>query len=128
VEAGLIYHSGDTVRYPGLVERIIRSGPQLALLPVNGRRPELREKKVPGNFTLEEAVRFCLDGRIPALIAHHFGMFAFNTIDPRLIDQAAMNARNQLQLIKAELGIRYFLKLGARSDFAARNKEQTQDH
>jgi len=41
VEAGLIYHSGDTVRYPGLVERINRSSPQLALLPVNGRRPPL---------------------------------------------------------------------------------------
>jgi L-ascorbate metabolism protein UlaG (beta-lactamase superfamily) len=109
VEAGLIYHSGDTVRYPGLVERIIQSGPQLALLPVNGRRPELREKKIPGNFDLEEAVQFCLDGKIPALIAHHFGMFGFNTIDPRLIDQAATKMQNQLQLIKSELGTRYFL-------------------
>ena len=110
VEAGLIYHSGDTVRYPGLLERIIQSGPQLALLPVNGRRPELREKKIPGNFNLEEAVQFCLDGKIPALIAHHFGMFAFNTIDPKLIDQAATKMQNQLQLIKSELGTRYFLK------------------
>jgi len=114
VEAGLIYHSGDTVCYPGLVERIIQSGPQLALLPVNGRRPELREKKIPGNFTLEEAVQFCLDGRIPALIAHHFGMFAFNTIDPELIDHAATKMQNQLQLIKSELGTRYFLKCSAR--------------
>jgi L-ascorbate metabolism protein UlaG (beta-lactamase superfamily) len=129
VEAGLIYHSGDTVRYPGLVERIIRSGPQLALLPVNGRRPELREKKIAGNFTLEEAVQLCLDAKIPTLIAHHFGMFAFNAIDPGLIDQAATNAQNQLQLIKAELGTRYCLKRGARgSDFTDKNNEQAQDH
>ncbi|MBV8098573.1 MAG: MBL fold metallo-hydrolase [Verrucomicrobia bacterium] len=129
VEAGLIYHSGDTVRYPGLVERIIQFGPQLALLPVNGRRSELREKKIPGNFTLEEAIQFCLDGKIPTLIAHHFGMFAFNTIDPELIGQAATKMQNQLQLIKSELGTRYFLKCSARgSDFAARNKEQPQDH
>jgi L-ascorbate metabolism protein UlaG (beta-lactamase superfamily) len=114
VEAGLIYHSGDTVRYPGLVERIIRSGPQLALLPVNGRRPELREEKIAGNFTLEEAVQLCLDAKIPTLVAHHFGMFAFNTIDPGLIDQAATDTQNQLQLLKAELGTRYFLKRGAR--------------
>lgn len=114
VEAGLIYHSGDTVCYPGLLERIIRSGPQLALLPVNGRRPELREKKIAGNFTLEEAVQLCLDAKIPTLIAHHFGMFAFNTIDPGLIDQAATDVQNQLQLLKAELGTRYFLKRGAR--------------
>jgi L-ascorbate metabolism protein UlaG (beta-lactamase superfamily) len=109
VEAGLIYHSGDTVRYPGLLERIVQFGPQLALLPVNGRRPELREKKIPGNFTLEEAIQFCLDGKIPTLIAHHFEMFAFNTIDPELIDQAATKIQNQLQLIKSELGTRYFL-------------------
>jgi L-ascorbate metabolism protein UlaG (beta-lactamase superfamily) len=110
VEAGLIYHSGDTVCYPGLVERIMQSGPHLALLPVNGRRPELREKEIAGNFTLEEAVQFCLDAKIPTMIAHHFGMFAFNTIDPDLIDQAAMKMQNQLQLMKAELGTRYFLK------------------
>ena len=126
VEAGLIYHSGDTVRYPGLLERIIQSGPQLALLPVNGRRPELRDKKIPGNFNLEEAVQFCLDGKISALIAHHFGMFAFNTIDPELIDQAAPKMHNQLQLIKSELGIRYSLKCGARgSDFASPKEKQT---
>ena len=118
VEAALIYHSGDTVRYPGLVERIIRFAPQLALLPVNGRRPELREKKVPGNFTLEEAVQFCLDGRIPALIAHHFGMFAFNTIDPGLIDQAAMNTQNQFQLIRAELGTGYILNSASQARHA----------
>jgi L-ascorbate metabolism protein UlaG (beta-lactamase superfamily) len=115
VEAGLIYHSGDTVRYPGLVERITRSGPRLALLPVNGRRPELREKNIAGNFTLEEAVQLCLEAKIPALIAHHFGMFAFNTIDPGLIDQAATRIKNQLQLTKAELATRYFLKLSPSS-------------
>jgi L-ascorbate metabolism protein UlaG (beta-lactamase superfamily) len=110
VEAGLIYHSGDTVCYPGLVERITQSGPNLALLPVNGRRPELREKKIAGNFMLEEGVQFCLDAKIPTMIAHHFGMFAFNTIDPGLIDQAAVKMQNRLQLMKAELGTRYFLK------------------
>jgi L-ascorbate metabolism protein UlaG (beta-lactamase superfamily) len=128
VEAGLIYHSGDTVRYPGLLERITRSGPQLALLPVNGRRAELREKNIAGNFTLEEAVQLCLEAKIPALIAHHFGMFAFNTTDPGLIDQAATKMKNQLQLIKVGLGTRYFLKRGARgSDFAGPNEKQTED-
>jgi L-ascorbate metabolism protein UlaG (beta-lactamase superfamily) len=127
MEAGLIYHSGDTVRYPGLMERISRSSPQLALLPVNGRRPELREKKIPGNFTLEEAVQLCLDAKIPALIAHHFGMFAFNTIESELIDQAAENTQNRLQLLKAEPRTRYLLKRGARgSDFAERNDQEDQ--
>jgi L-ascorbate metabolism protein UlaG (beta-lactamase superfamily) len=111
VEGALIYHSGDTVRYPGLVETLARQKPQLALLPVNGRRPELSEKGVAGNFTLEEAVQLCLDAGIPTLIAHHFGMFAFNTIDPKLIDQSAVTTKNRLQIIKAELATRYILKL-----------------
>jgi L-ascorbate metabolism protein UlaG (beta-lactamase superfamily) len=110
VEAGLIYHSGDTVRYPGLMEQLAQLGPQLALLPVNGRRPELREQNIAGNLTLEEAIQLCVEAGIPALIAHHFGMFSFNTIDPKLIDQAAITTKNRLQLIKAELGTRYTLK------------------
>jgi L-ascorbate metabolism protein UlaG (beta-lactamase superfamily) len=110
VEAGLIYHSGDTVRYPGLMEQLAQLGPQLALLPVNGRRAELREQNIAGNLTLEEAIQLSVEAGIPALIAHHFGMFSFNTIDPKLIDQAAITTKNRLQLIKAELGTRYTLK------------------
>jgi L-ascorbate metabolism protein UlaG (beta-lactamase superfamily) len=113
VESGLIYHSGDTVCYPGLMEKLAEFGPQLALLPVNGRRPELREKNIPGNFTLAEAIQLCVDAEIPSLIAHHFGMFSFNTIDPKLIDQAATTTKNRLQLVKAELGMRYLLKPSA---------------
>ena len=113
VEAGLIYHSGDTIRYPGLVEKLAEFGPQLALLPVNGRRRELREKNIPGNFTLAEAIELCVDARIPVLIAHHFGMFSSNIIDPKLIDQAVTTTKNRLQLMKAELGTRYLLKPSA---------------
>jgi L-ascorbate metabolism protein UlaG (beta-lactamase superfamily) len=110
VEAGLIYHSGDTVRYPGLMEQLAQLGPQLALLPVNGRRAELREQNIAGNLTLDEAIQLCVEAGIPALLAHHFGMFSFNTIDPKLIDQAAITTKNRLQLIKAELGTRYTLR------------------
>jgi L-ascorbate metabolism protein UlaG (beta-lactamase superfamily) len=110
VEAGLIYHSGDTVRYPGLMEQLAELAPELALLPVNGRRAELREQNIPGNFTLEEAIQLCVEAGIPGLIAHHFGMFSFNTADPNLIDQAATTMKSRLQLVKAEVGTRYILK------------------
>ena len=109
VDGGSIYHSGDTVRYPGLMENLVQLRPQLALLPVNGRRVELREQNIAGNLTLEEAIQLCIEAGIPTLIAHHFGMFPFNTLDPNLIDQAATTTTNRLQLIKAELGTRYLL-------------------
>jgi L-ascorbate metabolism protein UlaG (beta-lactamase superfamily) len=79
-----LYHSGDTICYPGLSERVRPHHVDLALLPVNGRG-----KGVPGNFTFAEAVQLCQQAGIPYLIPHHFGMFAFNTVDRKIIEAAA---------------------------------------
>ena len=91
VEAGgvRLYHSGDCIPYPGLVEAVRELAPDLALLPVNGRDAERAEAGVPGNFTLSEAVALCEAAAVPLLVPHHWGMFAFNTIDPLAIDAAA---------------------------------------
>jgi L-ascorbate metabolism protein UlaG (beta-lactamase superfamily) len=105
----VIYHSGDTVPYEGLQQQLERQQIQLALLPVNGR-DELRQSKgIPGNFTLEEAVDLCRDVGIPVMIAHHFGMFAFNTMSSERIDQAASKAAPGLRLLRAQTGIAYVL-------------------
>jgi L-ascorbate metabolism protein UlaG (beta-lactamase superfamily) len=106
-----IYHSGDTIPYNGLNERIAALGPDLALLPVNGRRRELSERNIAGNFSLAEAIDLCRCARVPVLMAHHFGMFAFNTIDPALIDEAAHDAPSAVTVLKAETGTRYRLRI-----------------
>lgn len=77
----VLYHSGDTIPYLGLAERVSRHQVALALLPINGRG-----KGVPGNFTFDEAVQLCQVADIPYLIPHHFGMFAFNTVDRNIIE------------------------------------------
>ena len=74
-----LYHSGDTLLYPGLVEKLRPFRIDVALLPINGDRPE---RRVAGN----------LDGREAAQLAHaiaarwvipcHYDLFAFNTADP----------------------------------------------
>jgi L-ascorbate metabolism protein UlaG (beta-lactamase superfamily) len=79
-----IYHSGDTIPFPGLAESLAPRPIDLALLPVNGRG-----KGVPGNLDFEEAVALCRTLKIPFLIPHHFGMFAFNTVDPTLLIEKA---------------------------------------
>lgn len=71
-----IYHSGDTVPFPGLIEALRDFEIDIALLPVNGRG-----KGVAGNFTFEETVDLCAKLGIPHLVPHHFEMFAFNTVD-----------------------------------------------
>ena len=107
-----VYHSGDTVPYDGLAERLTALGPDAALLPVNGRRRELSERNIAGNFTLAEAIELCRGARVPVMVAHHFGMFAFNTIEESLIEEAARVAAPAVQVWKAQLGTRYRLNQG----------------
>ena len=92
IEAGghRLYHSGDCVPYPGLLEAVRALAPDVALLPVNGRDAERAAAGVPGNFTLDEAIALCAAANIPTLIPHHFGMFAFNTVAVGDIDAACL--------------------------------------
>jgi len=79
-----LYHSGDTIPYPGLSDRLAAHHIDLALLPINGRG-----KGVAGNFTFAEATQLCCEAGIPYLIPHHFGMFAFNTVDREAVKASA---------------------------------------
>jgi L-ascorbate metabolism protein UlaG (beta-lactamase superfamily) len=85
----VVWHSGDTVAYDGQAEEVARLRPDIALLPVNGRRPELSENGVPGNLSLGEAVDLARAVGASAMVAHHYGLFAFNTADPDEIDRMA---------------------------------------
>ena len=89
-----LYHSGDTIPYEGLSERVLAHQVDLALLPINGRG-----KGVPGNLTLAEAIQLCHGARIPYLIPHHFGMFAFNTVDLEVIKGSAARITSPACLI-----------------------------
>ena len=71
-----VYHSGDSIPYPDLARSVAGRGIGLALLPINGRG-----KGVAGNFTFQEAAELCRAAGIPCMVPHHFGMFAFNTVD-----------------------------------------------
>lgn len=97
-----LYHSGDCVPFEGLEERIARFAPDIALLPVNGRDARRLDAGIPGNFSLAEAVS--LARNIPYLVAHHFGMFAFNTIDPQEIDAAARDAGSRPRILRPVAG------------------------
>jgi L-ascorbate metabolism protein UlaG (beta-lactamase superfamily) len=76
-----IYHSGDCVPYEGLAEKLKSAKIDLALLPINGRDAYRKQRNVPGNFHLSEAIKLCQQADIPFLIPHHYGMFEFNTVN-----------------------------------------------
>ncbi|WGI73592.1 hypothetical protein QC756_14615 [Sinorhizobium meliloti] len=43
------------------------------------------------------------------MIAHHYGMFAFNTEDPRVIDAKSAAADCRVRLHRAKLSVEYRL-------------------
>ena len=85
-----LWHSGDTVPWDGQAEWLAPFRVDLALLPVNGRDARRAANGVPGNLTMAEAIALTDAIGARAMIAHHFGLFDFNTLDPsegqRLID------------------------------------------
>lgn len=102
-----IYHSGDCIPFEGLEARVKAFEPQIFLLPVNGRDEARRASGVPGNFHLHEAAALAKGGDV--LIPHHFGMFAFNSISPAEIDEAA-KASSAPRIIRPHAG--RFLAIG----------------
>jgi len=71
-----LYHSGDTVRYDGMAEKLRPFAVDVALLPINGRAPE---RRVPGNLFGAEAAQLAHDIGAKMVIPCHYEMFRFNT-------------------------------------------------
>lgn len=74
-----VYHSGDTVWYAGMVERLRQWPIDLAILPINGRAPE---RRVAGNLSGPEAAQLAKAIGAGVVIPCHFEMFTFNTAPP----------------------------------------------
>ncbi len=74
-----IYHSGDTLLFDGMVDRLEPFRVDVALLPINGRNAT---RRVAGNMSGLEAARLALDIAAKMAIPCHYDMFAFNTAPP----------------------------------------------
>ncbi|MCA9246078.1 MAG: MBL fold metallo-hydrolase [Planctomycetales bacterium] len=74
-----IYHSGDTVRYDGMAERLRPFAVDVALLPINGRLPE---RRVSGNLWGHEAAQLAKEIGAGLVVPCHYDMFEFNTESP----------------------------------------------
>jgi L-ascorbate metabolism protein UlaG (beta-lactamase superfamily) len=74
-----IYHSGDTLLYPGMTDLLKPFQLDLALLPINGNDPS---RGVAGNLSIDEAIQLGKDIGVKLTIPCHYNMFTFNTADP----------------------------------------------
>jgi L-ascorbate metabolism protein UlaG (beta-lactamase superfamily) len=74
-----IYHSGDTLWYQGMEDLLKPYNIDVALLPINGNKPE---RRVAGNLNHKEAPRLARAIGAKLVIPCHYDMFTFNTADP----------------------------------------------
>jgi L-ascorbate metabolism protein UlaG (beta-lactamase superfamily) len=78
-----LYHAGDTVPYESMAARVREAagpgGIDVALLPINGRRPE---RRVAGNLWGDEAAAVAHEIGARLAVPMHYEMFAFNTEPP----------------------------------------------
>lgn len=74
-----LYHSGDTVLFPGMADALRPFGVDLALLPINGRAPE---RRVSGNLWGGEAAQLAAAIGARCVVPCHYEMFHFNTASP----------------------------------------------
>ena len=74
-----VYHSGDTLLYDVLIEKLKPFNIDVAMLPINGNKPE---RRVAGNMNGEEAAFCSKEIGAKWVIPHHFEGFEFNTASP----------------------------------------------
>ena len=74
-----LYHSGDTVHYAGMEDWLTPWGIDLALLPINGDRPE---RRVAGNLDGPEAARLAKAVGARWVSPCHYEMFELNIASP----------------------------------------------
>jgi L-ascorbate metabolism protein UlaG (beta-lactamase superfamily) len=75
----VIYHSGDTLLHDGLIPALAPFHVDIALVPINGNRPE---RRVAGNLDGREAAGLAHAIGARLAVPHHFDLFAFNTAPP----------------------------------------------
>ena len=93
VDGCTLYHSGDTLIYEGLADRLKRFDLDIAFLPINGTSERLAALQVPPNMNAAEAVALAQSIRPRLVIPHHYDMFTFNTADVRDFERLAAAAR-----------------------------------
>lgn len=74
-----LYHSGDTIVFDGMVEKLKPFNIDIAFLPINGRLPG---RRVSGNLWGREAAQLAHDIGVKLVVPCHYEMFDFNTEPP----------------------------------------------
>ncbi|MDE0632960.1 MAG: MBL fold metallo-hydrolase [Caldilineaceae bacterium] len=94
----MVYHSGDTVLYSGLVERLTPFNVDVAILPINGSSPE---RRVAGNLNGIEAATLACAINAKLAVPCHYEMFTFNTASTDAFIIAAEALEQPVRVLQA---------------------------
>lgn len=91
-----LYHSGDTVIYDGMIERLQAQPIDLMILPINGRDWFREQQRLVGNMDYREAAELTARVGAKVLLPAHNDMFSANRINPAyLLDYLTTNHPQQ---------------------------------
>jgi L-ascorbate metabolism protein UlaG (beta-lactamase superfamily) len=91
-----LYHCGDSVIYPGLLDELKMYGIDIACLPINGRDWFREQQDLVGNMDYREAAELAAAAGVKVLLPGHNDMFAGNRINPAyLLDYLQANHPRQ---------------------------------
>ena len=93
-----LYHSGDTIWYDGMVEKLRSWTIDIAILPINGSKPE---RRVAGNLDGAEAAQLAHEIEARLVIPCHYNMFTFNTASPDLFVATAKRLNQTCHILQA---------------------------
>lgn len=107
VDGVTIYHSGDTLAYDGLADRLRPFQPDIVFLPINGTDERRNALHVPPNMSMQDAVELAKSVSAKLLVPHHYDMFTFNTADVAAFESLASSAAQSHRVIHAGEQVRW---------------------
>ena len=99
-----IYHSGDTLWFDEMIDLIKPFNVDVALLPVNGNKPE---RRVAGNLDCREAAELGKAIGARCVIPCHYDMFTFNTADVREFAREAERLHQSYKILQGGEGVSF---------------------
>jgi L-ascorbate metabolism protein UlaG (beta-lactamase superfamily) len=109
-----IYHAGDTIHYDGMVDTVAELGPNVALLPVNGRHAEREARGIVGNLNEREAAWLAAAIGAETLIPMHHDLFARNLGSAAEVVEAAEEEERAVVVLVPPREVPFVLTAGGR--------------
>jgi L-ascorbate metabolism protein UlaG (beta-lactamase superfamily) len=104
-----VYHAGDTIVYPGMVERLAALRPDIAFLPINGRDASREAAGIVGNMTEEEAATLAVAIGVSAVVPMHYDVVPTNTGSAATFVTAMARIRPSVTVVVPGAGARFLV-------------------